>query len=77
MYSNQLIMSLTVSAHEMPYVLCFCSTTGITADLKTHWPIIVTLSAPDNYRASAGSENWALLILVMLVTNLLLAKGVT
>lgn len=77
MYSNQLIMSLTVSAHEMPYALCFCSTVGIAGDLRTHWPNIVTLTAPDNCSTSAGGKNWALLILVMLVTNLLFAEGVT
>lgn len=52
MYSNQLITSLTVLAHEMPYVLCFCSTTGIMGDLRTHWPNTITLSAPDTYICS-------------------------
>lgn len=76
MHSNQLIVSLTVSAHEMPYVLCFCSITGITADLKTHLPNIVTLSAPDNCNASADGKTWTLLILWCKVTSLLLWKGV-
>lgn len=56
MHSNQLIVSLTVSAHEMPYVLWFSSITGIAGHLKTHWPNIVTLSAPDNCSESADGE---------------------
>lgn len=60
-------MSLTVSAHEMPYALCFCSTTGILVTSK----LIDHIVPPYLHPMTAAS-----LVLVMLVTNVLLAKGV-